>query len=32
LYATWRYKPMRLDGNDLHGHVESSLTLHADSD
>ena len=30
LYATWQYKPMRLDRNDLHGHVESSITLHAD--
>ena len=32
LYATWRYKPMRLDRNDLHGHAESSVTLHADPD
>jgi penicillin amidase len=32
LYATWRYKPMRLDRNDLHGNTESSVTLHADPD
>lgn len=30
LYTTWRYKPMRLDRNDLHGHAESSITLYAD--
>ena len=29
LYATWQYKPMRLDQNDLHNHVTSSITLHA---
>jgi penicillin G amidase len=29
LYATWKYKPMRLSRQDLHGHVESSITLHA---
>jgi len=29
LYATWQYKPMRLDHNDLHNHATSSITLHA---
>ena len=32
LYATWQYKPMRLDRNNLHGHTESTITLHADPD
>jgi penicillin amidase len=27
LYATWRYKPMRLSRNDLQGHIESSVSL-----
>jgi penicillin amidase len=30
LYATWTYKPMRLDRRDLQGFIESSITLHAD--
>jgi penicillin amidase len=27
LYATWRYKPMRLDQSDLTGHVSSATSL-----
>jgi penicillin amidase len=27
LYATWRYKPMRLDRSDLTGHVSSATSL-----
>jgi penicillin amidase len=27
LYATWRYKPMRLDRSDLSGHVSSATSL-----
>ena len=30
LYATWRYKPMRLDREDLRGHIESTVTIQAD--
>jgi hypothetical protein len=30
LYATWTYKPMRLNRQDLLGFIESSITLHAD--
>lgn len=31
LFKTWTYKPMRLDRQDLQGHIESSVTLRADS-
>jgi acyl-homoserine-lactone acylase len=27
LYASWRYKPMRLDHSDLAGHVSSATSL-----
>ena len=30
LYKTWTYKPMRLNRQDLQGHIESSITLHAE--
>jgi len=30
LYKTWTYKPMRLNRQDLQGHIESSLTLYAE--
>jgi acyl-homoserine lactone acylase PvdQ len=30
LYANWLYKPMRLNRQDLHGFVQSTITLHAD--
>ena len=29
LYANWLYKPMRLERDDLNGHIESSITLHS---
>lgn len=29
LYKTWTYKPMRLNRQDLRGHIESSVTLHS---
>jgi len=32
LYATWRYKPMRLDRRDLRHAVESTIILHAEED
>ena len=28
LYATWQYKPMRLDRSDLVGHISSTTMLH----
>jgi acyl-homoserine lactone acylase PvdQ len=30
LHKTWTYKPMRLNRQDLQGHVESSLTFHSE--
>ena len=32
LYATWRYKPMRLDREDVRDFTGSALTLRADPD
>jgi len=32
MYATWRYKPMRLERGDVERNAESTITLYADSE